>query len=150
MNSKSLILNVCLALCLAGPVLSQQPASTKRQAEIISVLKAKHRAFEEHEKVFQGRNRVISRINWQKYVKALQAVDVAGCPEDFRLDWKEYVDSCYQTETAGLRALAEIWNAARGDLKVSKEAPAGSPSVIWKKLCHRASVYHVSVPSDPY
>jgi hypothetical protein len=124
----------------------QQP--TKDQKEIWSVLKAKHEALKKWTKMFERNGKTVGRTNYRGYLAALKAIDVAGCPEDFRIDWKEYTDACYHAETAFGAALIELWGITQG--RLPKDPPADSPATVWKKLCHRAGVYRVKVPPDPY
>jgi hypothetical protein len=121
---------------------------TKEQEEIIYVLRTKQKALSECTKLIEGKQGTVRKTLWPRYVKALQAIDTAGCPEDFRTDWTEYMDSCNKARTETIRGLEALWGLSHGSFP--KDLPAESPAVAWQKLVHRAHVYHIHAADSPF
>jgi hypothetical protein len=150
-----------LALFLFLPFCSQaidlmetNAVPTKEQQEIWDVLQQKHDAWMKDRRYIKGKHgESVPIITWATYEKSLVVIDVAGCPEDFRIDWAEYVGTVKHQAgasqkmiIAGLTAyFTGHYEALLGGMDFTEH-----PRVPWQKLTHRAHVYKVKVWNDAF
>jgi hypothetical protein len=139
------------SVCRAQEAGNKQPA-TKEQREIIETLNSKRLALKESIRILQGKQGTTYRIIWVDYAKKLQAIDVAGCPEDFRLDWAEYIGTCKNKAGAPLKlikAAVAAYISRNPSALIAGMDFSEEPKIAWGKLVHRAHVYHIKAANDP-